>query len=357
MEERESREEFLMQVMQMIAPGKPLREGLENILRAKTGALIVLSDAPEVLKICDGGFALQCDYSPYYLYELAKMDGAIILSEDGKRILYANTQLIPDPSIPSVETGTRHRTAERTAKQTNKIVISISQRRGVITVYKGRHRYTLKETSIILSKAHQALATLEKYKAVLDQSLINLSALELEALVTLQDVVLVLLRIGMVLRIKAEVLRYVRELGDEGRLIRMQLDELVSGVDQEAEMIIRDYLAEGEKRSIEEIMNGLSQLAAEELPDRAQIARLLGFGAANPEEPLTTRGYRLLYRIPRLPMSVIHNLVRHFGSLGRILLASIEALDEVEGIGEARARAIKDGLKRIEQQVFLERNF
>ncbi|KWX07759.1 DNA integrity scanning protein DisA [Hydrogenibacillus schlegelii] len=356
MDDRDGRDEFLTQVMQLIAPGKPLREGLENILRAKTGALIVVSDAPEVLKLCDGGFALNCDYTPYALYELAKMDGAIVLSEDAKKIIYANTQLIPDPSIPSIETGARHRTAERTAKQTNKLVISISQRRGVITVYKGRHRYTLQETGVILAKAHQALSTLEKYKAVLDQALVNLSALEFEDLVTLQDVTLVLNRVGLVMRMEAEILRYVRELGEEGRLVRMQLDELLAGFAQEAEMLVRDYLADEEKRPVEEVLAGLRQLAGEDLFDRHQAARLLGYGGTGADEELHPRGYRLLMRIPRLPMAVVHNLVARFGRLSRIVRASLEALDEVEGIGEARARAIHKGLRRIEQQVLLERN-
>ncbi|MBE3595323.1 MAG: DNA integrity scanning protein DisA [Candidatus Carbobacillus altaicus] len=359
MEERDTRDEFLTQVMRMIAPGTPLREGLENILRAKTGGLIVLSDAEEVLSICDGGFQIQCDYSPYYLYELAKMDGAIVLSEDGRRIILANTQLIPDSSIHSIETGTRHRTAERTAKQTNKIVISISQRRGIITVYKGRYRYTLQEMNVILTKANQALATLEKYKAVLDQALVNLSALEFEQLVTLQEVVSVLQRIEMVLRVKAEILRYIRELGEEGRLIQMQLDELVSGVEVEAEMLIRDYLPDDDERTPKDVLSQLKTLSPDELLERSAIVRLLGFplSASNLEEMIVPRGYRLLYRIPRLPFTIIHNLVHHFRRFPEILLADLDALDEVEGIGEARARAIKEGLKRIQSQVFIERNF
>ncbi|MBE3554335.1 MAG: DNA integrity scanning protein DisA [Thermicanus sp.] len=346
------------QVLAMIAPGTELREGLENILRAKTGGLIVVGDTPEVLSLCDGGFNLQCDFSPSHIYELAKMDGAIVLSEDAKRIIYANTQLIPDPSIPSLETGTRHRTAERTAKQTGKLVIAISQRRNVITIYKGNLRYTLKEISVILAKANQALQTLEKYKAVLDQTLSNLSALEFEELVTLQEVAIVLQRIELVLRIKGEILRYIRELGVEGRLIQMQLEELVANVDEEAIMLIRDYIRETDQRKPEEILMAMKQLTSEEILDRLVILRVLGYSGNNTilDEPIQARGYRLLHRIPRLPMAIIQNLIVHFQSLTRIVSASIEELDEVEGIGEIRARAIREGFKRIQQQVFLERH-
>lgn len=352
-------EEAMNQALAMVAPGTELREGLENILRAKTGGLVVIGDSPDVLALCDGGFYLQCGFSPAYIYELAKMDGAILLSGDAKSIIYANTQLIPDPSIPSAETGTRHRTAERMAKQTGELVIAISQRRNVITLYKGNLRYTLKDIGVILTKANQALQTLEKYKAVLDQTLSNLSALEFEELVTFQEVAIVFQRIELVLRIKAEILRYIRELGVEGRLIEMQLDELVANVDEEALMLARDYMKETDTRRPEEILMAMKNLSSDEILDRLQILRILGYTGTNTllDEPIQARGYRLLHRIPRLPMAVIQNLVQHFRTFSKIVSATIEELDEVEGIGEIRARAIKEGFKRIQQQVFIERHF
>jgi len=228
-------------VLKLVAPGTPLREGLDNIFRAKTGALIVIGYSKEMMEIVDGGFSINCEFTPAHLYELAKMDGAIILSQDMKRILFANTQLVPDSSIPTAETGTRHRTAERVARQTGHLVIAISQRRNVITLYQGNFRYILRDISVILSKANQAIQTLEKYKAVLDQALTNLSALEFEEMVTLQDVAMVIHRIEMVLRIKAEIDQYINELGTEGRLISMQLEELVANVEKEAYLLLKDY--------------------------------------------------------------------------------------------------------------------
>lgn len=354
----ESNRDVISEMLKLVAPGTAFREGLENVLRAKSGGLIVVGYSPEVMEIVDGGFSINCDFSPSYLYELAKMDGAIILSEDLKRILYANTQLIPDTSIPSNETGIRHRTAERVAKQTSKLVISISQRRNVITLYQGNIRYTLKDIGVILTKANQALQTLEKYKAVLDQSLTNLSASEFEELVTLQDVVNVIQRFEMVLRIKREINRYIIELGSEGRLVRMQLEELVAGTEQEEIFLLKDYAKDPQDEKIREILQGLKRLSSEELLEPQTIVRLLGYLPTNVamEEPLAPRGFRMLHKIPRLPSMIISNLIERFGSMPQVMMATIEELDDVDGIGEVRARSIKEGLKRIRDQVFIDRH-
>lgn len=345
-------------LLRLVAPGTPFREGLDSVLRAKTGALIVAGYSPEVMEIVDGGFSINCDYSPSYLYELAKMDGAIILSEDFKRILYANTQLIPDSTISSSETGIRHRTAERVAKQTGKLVVSISQRRNVITFYQGNLRYSLKDIGVILTKANQAIQTLEKYRVVLNQSLTNLGALEFEELVTLQDVAHVIQRVEMVLRVKSEIQKYIHELGSEGRLISMQLVELVSDMDQEATLLIKDYLHEQNEDPIREVQKKLAHLSNDDLLDYQNIVRILGYTEvnANLDESISPRGHRVLAKIPRLPHIISSNLINKFGNLPHILMATIEELDEVEGIGEARARAIKGGLKRIQEQLFEDRH-
>ncbi|CAM3500047.1 DNA integrity scanning diadenylate cyclase DisA [Paenibacillus lupini] len=353
----QSQLEIMNQLLQLVAPGTPFRDGLDNVLRAKTGALLVVGYSPEVMEVVDGGFSINCDFSPNYLYELAKMDGAIILSEDMKRILYANTQLIPNNSISSIETGIRHRTAERVAKQTGKLVVSISQRRNIITLYQGNLRYSLKEMGVILTKANQAIQTLEKYKVVLSQSLTNLSALEFEELVTLQEVAHVVQRVEMVLRVKMEIKRYVTELGTEGRLIAMQMDELVNGVDEDAWYLLKDYAKDNSDDKIREIRVALKKLSAEDLLDAPPIIRLLGYThtAAMVEEAVSPRGFRLLNKIPRLPLIIMNNLIERFARLPHILMATIDELDEVDGIGEVRARAIKDGLKRIQEQMFIDR--
>jgi diadenylate cyclase len=351
------KEAIISQMLQLVAPGTPLREGIDNVLRANTGGLIVVGYNDKVKEIVDGGFSINCKYSPASLYELAKMDGAIILNEEAGKILFANTQLIPDTIIPSTETGIRHRTAERVARQTGNLVISISQRRNVITLYQGMIRYSLKEIGVILTKANQAIQTLEKYKVVFDQSVTNLGALEFEELVTFQEVTQVIHRIEMVLRIKNEIIKYVNELGVEGRLIRIQMEELVSNIEEEALLLIKDYMKDIENDPYQ-ILRQLNKLSSEELFDESVIMKLLGFSAGIniQDETIHPRGYRILSKIPRLPAVIIENLTDAFENLPQILRASTDELDEVEGIGEIRAKKVKEGLKRIQEQLFVDRH-
>lgn len=357
MKEERIDDKFL-QSLRTLAPGTPLREGLENILRAKTGALIVISDSPQVIKLVEGGFAINSEFTPASIYELGKMDGAIILSSDAKRILAANTQLVPDPAIPSLETGIRHRTAERIARQTGEMVISISQRRSVITLYKGSMKYVLRDITVILDKANQAIQTLEKYKTVLDRALVSLGELELADMVTIYDVAKAIQRTEMVLRIVKEIERYIIELGTEGRLVSMQLDELITDAEPEGLLIIQDYCTADNIKTPEEILQTIRHWSAEDLLDLSLISRALGFvgNVGVLDQSVSPRGYRILDKIPRLPWPVIENLVSTFGSLRDILQATIEELDEVEGIGEVRARAIKDGLNRLREQISLDRH-
>src|SRR5690554_5946291 len=297
-------EEAIYKYLQMIAPGTQLYEGLESILKAKTGALIVIGDTPEVLALVNGGFHIDAEMHPAALYELAKMDGAIVLSSDAKRILYANTHLTPDPMIPTQETGTRHKTAERVAKQTGQIVISISQRRNIITIYKDNWKHVIREISVILSKANQALSTLEKYRSVFQQSLVNLSALEFEDLVTLTDVTTVLQRSQMVNRIATEIERYVIQLGSEGRLVGMQLEELMVEIKDEGLLVFKDYFTADD---LEDIWNQMGEWDSDDLLNLGLISKALGFGSSmgGLEQAVAPRGYRILAKIPRLPMPVI----------------------------------------------------
>ncbi|KAB2951442.1 DNA integrity scanning protein DisA [Heliorestis acidaminivorans] len=352
---KEPDEKFL-QALRALAPGSPLREGLENIMRAKTGALIVIGDSPQVLELVEGGFLINCPYTPAALYELAKMDGSIVLNHDGQKILYANTQLVPEPTIPSAETGIRHRTAERVARQTGEMVISISQRRGVITIYQGAIKYTLRDIATILTKANQGLQTLEKYKVVIDKALTNLTALEFEDLVTVFDVTKIIQRIEMFTRMVQEMDQYIIELGKEGRLVTMQLTELTDNVEEQAYTVIEDYLTL-EGRSVMQVREEIRHIS-NDIPDLVAIAKSLGYGThiGVLDMSVSSRGYRILEKIPRLPHQVVHNLVANFGGLQNVMTASIEELDEVEGIGEVRARAIKEGLRRLREQLLLDRD-
>jgi diadenylate cyclase len=290
------------------------------------------------------------------LYELAKMDGAIILNETGNKILLANAQLAPDPAIPSSETGMRHRTAERVAKQTKTLAVAISQRRTVITLYQGNLRYSLKDISVILTKANLAIQTLEKYKVVLEQSINNLGLLEFEELVTYNDLLLVMHRFEMVLRIKNELLAYLSELGVEGRLIRLQMQELVTDMEKEGIHLIKDYVNASEVNA-NEVLTRFQELARSGVVEDSVILKLLGFhGYVHLEETIRPRGYRILNKIPRLPPIIIENLVKRFGKFSAIVSATVSELDDVEGIGEIRAKKIKEGLKRIWDQLTSDRH-
>lgn len=350
-----SKDDEVLGVLRMLAPGTLLREGLENILKARTGALIVIGDSEKVLKLVDGGFYINKDYSPAYIYELAKMDGAIIVSKDLKKILYSNALLIPDPSIPTSETGTRHKTADRVAKQTGEVVIGISQRRNIITIYMGTGKYILRETPVILAEANQALQTLEKYRAVLNDAINNLSVLEIEDIVTLDDVAFVLQRTEMVISVAAEIERYICELGSEGRLLSMQLDELLSNVEDDELLVIEDYMQDTVETP-ERILERIRHMSYDDLMDLENICRILGYKGGNNVFDITVhpKGYRLLSMVPRLPISIVKNITETFSNFQGILNASIEELDDVDGVGEVRARLIKEGLRRIQDQIFLD---
>src|SRR5215218_3276960 len=339
------------------APGTPLREGLDRIVKAKMGALVVVGDGPEVLSICSGGFLLDAAYSPQRLSELAKMDGAIIMAADASRIARANVHLVPNPHVPTSETGTRHRTAERVARSIPVPVTSVSEDQQVISVYVGAEKHPLEAIPRLLNRANQGLSTLERYKNRLDTVSASLSALEIEDLVTLRDVMTVLQRTEMVRRIAEEIEGHIVELGEDGRLVRLQLDELMGGVEDERRLVLGDYFEEDESWDLDEALRVLASMETDELLDlKASAGRLHLPGATLAlDAGLSPRGLRLLSKVPRLPDDVTGRIVSHFGSLQKLLRASVEDLEQVEGVDEPRARAIKEALARLAETSLLDR--
>ncbi|UQX88935.1 DNA integrity scanning diadenylate cyclase DisA [Jatrophihabitans telluris] len=352
------RDDALRVVLAAVAPGTTLRDGLERILRGNTGALIVLGNDRVVEAMSTGGFPIDIEFAATRLRELAKMDGAVVLSSDGNRIVRAGTHLMPDPAIPTEESGTRHRTAQRVAQQTGFPVISVSQSMKIISLYVGARRYVLENSASLLSRANQAVATLERYKSRLDEVSNTLSALEIEDLVTVRDATSVCQRLEMVRRISDEITSYVVELGTDGRLLALQVEELIAGVDSDRELIVRDYLPSGKRsRSVEQALEELGQLSATELLDPLNVARALGYGAS-PEAldlSVSPRGYRLLSRVPRLPNLVLARIVEHFGGLQKVLAATVDELQNVEGVGDARARSVREALSRLADASIIER--
>jgi diadenylate cyclase len=352
------REDALRATLALVAPGTALRDGLERILRGNTGGLIVLGYDRTVDSLCSGGFPIDIEFSATRLRELAKMDGAVVLSSDGARIVQAAVHLMPDGSIPTEESGTRHRTAERVAKQTGHPVISVSQSMRIIGLYVSGMRYVLDDSAAILSRANQALATLERYKLRLDEVAGTLSALEIEDLVTVRDAMAVVQRLEMVRRIADEIAGYVIELGADGRLLSLQLDELMAGVDEDRALVVRDYMPGGRRqRTVEEVLCELNSLSGTDLLDLTLVSKACGFPATTDalEGAVSPRGYRLLAKVPRLPGTVIDRLVEHFGGLQRLLGATVDDLQAVDGVGDARARSVREGLSRLAESSILER--
>jgi diadenylate cyclase len=349
------RDDRVLAVLQKVAPGTALREGIDRIIRSGKGAIIVLGDSEVVASLLSGGFKMVTKFTAQRLSEVAKMDGAILVDDDVDRILWANVHLVPDPEIPTSETGTRHRTAERVARQTGKPVISVSESMRIVTLYIDSQKHVLEDISSVLFRANQALSTLERYRNRLDEVSGALSALEIENVVTLRDVLSVLQRAEMVRRISDEIEAHVAELGTDGRLLQLQLDELMAGVESERVLVVRDYLPD-RRRKIDTILAELDAIPAEELLELTRLATALGFDPEDAlDQPLMPRGYRLLSRIPRLPEAIVNKLVARFSSLQKLMDASLQDLDDVEGVGEARARSIREGLNRLAESSILER--
>jgi diadenylate cyclase len=350
------RDPVLLAAIAQVAPGTDLRSGIDDVIRSKEGALIVIGDPEELSFLYSGGMKLDLPFTPQLLYELAKMDGAIIVNSELTRLAYANVQLMPDPTIASSETGTRHRTAERVAKQTGALVVSISQQRETVTVFLGSRRYQLEPIAAVLAKTNQAVATLETFRARLDQVLTRLTALEFQNAVVLDDVLVVLQRAELTTRMAEEIERACVELGTESRMIRMQLEELVGEVPRDKASVLYDYHAKGGLEATGEGLQALSQLAYKDLLEFELLA-VLGYPAStNPlDHSVNPRGYRVLSHVPRIPDNVIRHVVEQFPNLEAIVRASQGDLEAVDGVGAVRAREIREGLRRLQEHNLVDR--
>ncbi len=352
LEELEARQDpRLLRALDIVAPGTALREGIDNIVHARTGGLLVISDPEEVSFMFSGGLSLDTDYTPALLYQVAKMDGAIVLNKQATQIVAANVQLMPDPTILSTETGTRHRTAERVSKQTEALVVAISERREVVSLYLGGMKYILQDIPAVLAKANQGLATLDKYRARLDSVSSGLTRLEFEGGAVLYDVLSVLQRAELVTRMAVEVERYIVELGTEGRLIEMQLEETMVGVSADKSALIRDYSVDDTEENLSTTLTQIARLPHQDLLDFGRLAELLGYErkVSTLDFPVSPRGYRVLGRIPRLPKLVVQRIIHEFGGLEEVLAASDEDLEAVEGVGSTRAKDIREGVRRLQE--------
>jgi len=347
-----NRSPAMTEALELLAPGKMLRDGIDRILLAKRGALVVVGDGPHVLSICTGGFLLDSEFTPQRMSELAKMDGAIVLTRDASRIARANVHLMPDQRVATTETGTRHRTAERVARSIDVPTISVSAAMSIVTVYRHTSKHVLHSTSWLIDRASQAMQAVERFKHRMDLAMASLSGLEVEDSVTIRDVAGTIQPVEMVGRIAEEVEDYLAELGDDGRLLRLQLGELLDGVDIDRRLLIRDYRAGDE--DTDKVCQDLGALAPEDLLDLRVLAKTLGL-PSDLDQPIEPRGYRMLHRVPRFPEPLIERIVDRFGTLQGIMRATTGDLEKVGGVGTSRARSVKDGLARLTEVSILDR--
>jgi diadenylate cyclase len=352
----------LIDAIVLVAPGSPLRDGLDRVLQAKRGTLVVVGDGPAVLSVCTGGFLLDAEFSPQRLSELAKMDGAIVLTPDASRIARANVHLMPRASIPTSETGTRHRTAERLARSVDVPVITVSESMARIAVYRNDRKHTVPATAWLLERTSQALSTLQRFKVRYDLSVAALASAEVEDAVAVRDVLAVLQPGAMAARIAEEIEEYLVELGEDGRLIRLQLHDLMGGTIATLQWVLQDYvMTRGRGRDLNDrsqrAQADLRRLAVDEALDAAHIARVLGLssGSLSLDQPISPRGFRVLHQLPRVSGALIDALVAEFGSLVALMGASVADVARVAGMGEPRARTLKDGLARLVEATILER--
>ncbi len=351
------RDPQLLAAIAKVAPGTALRQAIDDVIRSREGALIVIGDPDKLAFLYSGGINIDAPFRPQLLYEVAKMDGAIIVNSSLSRLAWANVQLMPDPTIASDETGTRHRTAERVAKQTTALVVSISQQRETVTIFVGQSRYQLAPIADVLSKANQALGTLDTYRQRLEQVLTRLTALEFQNAVVLDDVLVVLQRAEMMSRMAEHIERDCVELGSEGRLIRMQLAELIGEVPREKSAVVRDYHARDGGAQATLALEGLAAVPYQSLLEFDRLIEVLGYpDDVNPlDYAVSPRGYRVLSHIPRLPEGVIRGVVKDFGTLDAVVRASQRDLEAVEGVGTVRAREIREGLRRLQEHNLVDR--
>lgn len=351
-----SADDSFRDALSMISPGTRLREAISAILQSQTGALLCFGPPKQLADLSEGGVQLDAPATPQLLFELSKMDGAIVLNGDGSRVLFANRFLKPDTSFASNETGTRHRAAERFAKQAKCMVIAVSERRASVTLFVHNRKHQLESITALMNKAIQTLQTMEKFMGGLRESLRELSVREFQDMVTIFDVCKPVQRYETVVRIGREMEPYILELGSEGRLVELQLKELLQTC-EEATLVVRDYFKEPAKLNMEAVLEKLAEMDQQELINLGSISQLMGY---NPnlrrvDTYLSPRGYRILAQTQRLTPQIIENLIQRFGTLQQIMRAPKEDLYEVEGVGEVLAERVRVGLNLLQNQLALER--
>lgn len=337
----------IQEVLERLAPGTPMRRALERIIQQGKGGLLVLGDGPIVKEASSGGFVLRSSaFTPARVAELSKMDGGIVLDDSWTRIANAAVHFIPDGAIPTDETGARHRTAERLAAQTGKPVVAVSEGRRVATLFYNDEKIELAAPTEVAAHVNQELQSLDRLRRRLDDAESRLTRFEVAGLATYRQVLTVIQRAALVQKLGGLVAGRASTLGDEGRIVSLQLNDLLSGVEQTKRLVLQDYLKPLRANTVGKASDVLGTLQGSDFEDLARIGKEIGFPEI--DDPAEPRGYRILSQAGRLPDHVRDDLVRHFGSLGRILRATQGDLIEVEGVGETRADQLRSYFDRLQ---------
>ncbi len=343
----------LLEKIRMLAPGTGLRKAVDDIVMANVGALLFfVNNIKKYADIIQGGFHVDTSFSPEKLYELSKMDGAVVLDEEASKIFAANVHLVPDPRIPTSETGMRHRTAERLAKQTEMLVVTVSQRRNTVTVYFKHHIYVLNKIDFLFAKITQALNVLEMSKESLDRMIDQIEIQELSGHVKLIDIMMFISRFVNLKRIRDEIEPYIIEIGIEGLLANLQLQEIVGDIEEQLKVLIMDYFSQHiEDSESEKILNDLGEL--KDLGP-VSVSAILGYNISSISQiedlSVVPRGYRLLVSKAGIPLNIAKNVVETFDDISNIFLADLNALQAVDGIGVKRATAIMGSINTIKNR-------
>lgn len=334
------------ETLERLAPGTPMRRALDRIIQQGKGGLLVLGTSPKVASASSGGFKLSgATFTPARISELSKMDGGIVLDDSWGNILEANVHFIPSGAIPTDETGARHRTAERLAVETGKPVVAVSEGRRVATLFYDGRKVELAPPMEVAAHVNQDLQSLDRLRSRLDDAERRLTRLEVTGLATYRTAVTVIQRAELVERLGREVTARALTLGDEGRIIVVQLNDLLSGVDHTMRLVLLDYLKPIRSGSVEKALDIVDSISAPDLEDPSRVGKELGF--PDLDDPAEARGHRILAQVGRLPESVRDEIIKGFGSVSKLLGASEDQLIRVEGVGETRAGQLRGYFDRL----------
>lgn len=330
----------IIDFLKKVSPGTPLRTVIDDLIRSDLGGLIVF-DSPELANIMDGGFRVNCRFTPQRLFELCKMDGAVIVSSDLKRILFANVMLTPDQTITTNETGTRHRAGERSAKQANTFCVAVSERRKKVTLYFPKSKYYLRSREDLLREVSSNLQVLEKQREIFDELISKLTILEMSSLVSANDVCKVIQRIEIMQHISESIKRYFAEIGKDGNIMNMRYKELLKGVEKIEDGVLRDYST----LSLKKTNTLLSNFTFEGLLDLDSISRLVLDKSI--EDNVSARGFRFLSHL-NMDEREISMIVDTFQNLEKIFNASGQ---EIDAVLKGRGESIKEDISNLREQI------